>query len=728
MNLSTELSWSDKLGVSTVVLAATLLLAPGLGVYSDRMLQDTLKSMIVAFGSLLALGLWLSSWRTVASPRVLWHDVVVLPLLLAAYALVSMVWSHTYLAGVELARWLLLAVVVLLVVNLASIPRARVLLAGLHLGAVVAATWAVLQFWFDLNLFAQGPNPASTFVNRNFLAEFLVLTVPAGIWLLANVQGSGRIGALAASNAWVVLALLMTGTRSALVALLVLTPLLLWWGWAWRGRLAVAHWSRTQGLWAATVITVVVAGMGQIPSGNAAIVAEHGQVKVSALERALRRTSTVASPTEYQSGSFSMRVRMWETTARMIVAHPWAGVGAGAWEVHTPLFQEPDTPVETDYYAHNEPLQLLAEYGLFGWLVLGLLLTYGVIGVRRSLRLPADADPHEAPLRLVVLLGLGALGFVSSAGFPLHLAATGVAFALYLGILAASDARMASVGGRGTWVRGLEPSRRAKWVAMAAWMIAVGTAVSASVVAAKCENLIVRAVSSALHIQRSGISPQDPGWAPARQAMLRDIAEGIALNPHYRKITPILADQLALWGDWKNAIWIWESVAASRPYVVGLHANIARGYLVLGNIDKARQALAKATQIQPDSRLVKVVSALYLARSGQVEAAAAAFRPLLADGNVDLDTVNAAYQVGMRINDLDLSLQAIGLRLRHWPSYSVESWLQMGAAYHAAGPAQADKALEAYRTAWQMAPAQIQAAVRQRIPAPLRAQVEAGGR
>ena len=46
-----------------------------------------------------------------------WHGVMWLPLGLMAYALGSMVWSHTYLGGVEAIHW----------------------------GAVVASIWTALQ-------------------------------------------------------------------------------------------------------------------------------------------------------------------------------------------------------------------------------------------------------------------------------------------------------------------------------------------------------------------------------------------------------------------------------------------------------------------------------------------------------------------------------------------------------------------------------------------------------
>ena len=67
---------------------------------------------------------------------------------------------------------------------------------------------------------------------------------------------------------------------------------------------------------------------------------------------------------------------MWRDTLKMIIQNPILGVGAGAWEIEAPLYQEKGEVLETDYYAHNELLQLVAEYGVFGWLFLLITGTY----------------------------------------------------------------------------------------------------------------------------------------------------------------------------------------------------------------------------------------------------------------------------------------------------------------------------------------------------------------
>ena len=116
--------------------------------------------------------------------------------------------------------------------------------------------------------------------------------------------------------------------------------------------------------------------------------------------------------------------------------------------------------------------------------------------------------------------------------------------------------------------------------------------------------------------QLMGSVPED--FPPAA---LRLVEEGVAINPHYRKLTPMVADELAHWGDWANATWIWESVLASRPYVVALLTNAARGHANLGDDAGARAYLARALAVQPDAPSVRSLEVVLLARGGRMIAA-----------------------------------------------------------------------------------------------------------
>ncbi len=693
------------------IFALMMFLAPAIGVPYEEMLQDTLKSIVVSFAALGA-GL-LFFWQLRKQQRELrWHAVMWLPLALMAYALGSMVWSHTYLAGVEAIRWFVFSLILWLGLNTLSRERLPLLFWGIHWGAVMASLWTALQFWVDFKLFPQGAQPASTFVNRNFFAEFVVCALPFSIYLLAQTRQSWQIVSRTFLTAFIAVAVLMTGTRSALAAmwllLFVVIPLI---AFLYRKQFAFFNWSAVQRLLAVGVLLATVLGLGLIKTGNPSIAGEdRGQ---NALERGIYRTASVVTDRkEFVSGSLSVRLLMWQATGRMILARPFSGVGAGAWEVEAPLYQHAGAQLETDYYAHNEILQLLAEYGLVGWVVLLGLLGYLSLSAWRTWRHHKADDMGESVLRAVALASLLSFLLVSNAGFPWRLAPTGAIFALCLGILAASDARLGvQQWGHAVRLRWTPAFSRVGVISMAA---SLALAAYISQQAAASEYKIVQAVKRALMVSRSG-DAHNPKWNRAKQDMLQLIREGTAINPHYRKITPMVADELARWGDWKNALWIWESVVSSRPHVVAIMANMARGYAQTGNYEKALEYLERCKKIQPKAVGVRALEVILLGRIGNEPEATKLAKQYLQEGTYNYDLLNAAWLLGMRNVDYDLAIQALELRNQDWPTQRIDGLLQLGHIYATQKKDDA-KALAAYQAALAAAPEPVREAVRKQIP------------
>lgn len=558
---------------TALLLSLMILIVPAVGASTEELLQDTLKSIVVAAFALAAAFAYF--WHAHhAKTLVHVHGLLYLPLGLMVYALGSMLWSHPYLGGVEAVRWFLFSLILFLGLNTLTRQWVTMLTWCIHLGAVLACLWAALQFWFDWPFFAQGPNPASTFVNRNFFAEFVVCTLPFSVLLLTRVQDKTSVFLLTFSLAFNVVALLMTGTRSALIGLLVLTLLLPTIALRYRQQWASRGWRAVHGMGLASLFAATIFSLGSLPTHNPKLIKESGAS--NALDRGFSRTLSIAQSDEYKKGSFSVRARMWLSTTRMIAAHPLAGVGPGAWEVQIPLFQESDSQLETDYYAHNEPLQLLAEYGLVGWLFLLLLMAYLCWAAFKTWTDRSPLGLQEAPIRAMALTSMLVFLLVSNAGFPWRLAATGALFALSLAVLGASDLRLGY--GAVFLTRRVHCGPRCAIGALCVTAVSAGVAMYVAQQAVECESKIVRAVRIALSITQSG-RPNDPAWDQAKFEMLNLINEGIAINPHYRKLTPIVADSLAAWGDWKNATWIWETVLESRPNVVAIRVNVARGHI-----------------------------------------------------------------------------------------------------------------------------------------------------
>ena len=702
---------------TALILSLMMVVVPAVGAPTEELLQDTLKSIAVAAFALAAAFAFF--WHTHRAKTVVHvHSLLYLPLGLMVYALGSMLWSHTYLGGVEAVRWFLFSLILFLGLNTLTQQRVTLLTWCIHMGAVLACLWAALQFWFDWPFFAQGPNPASTFVNRNFFAEFIVCTLPFSVLLLTRVQDKTSVFLLTFSLAFNVVALMMTGTRSALIGLLVLLLLLPATALLYRHQWASKDWRMMHGVGLASLFAVTIFCLGSLPTHNAKLIKESGAS--NALDRAFTRTLSIAQSDEYRKGSFSVRARMWHATTRMITANPVAGVGAGAWEVQIPLFQVADNQLESDYYAHNEPLQLLAEYGLIGWLFILLLVAYLCWAAVKTWTDRSSLGLQEAPMRAMTLASLLVFLLVSNAGFPWRLAATGALFALSLAVLGASDLRLGH--GAAFLSRCVHFKPRLVLGFLCATAIATGVALYVAQQAVMCESKIVRAVRIALTISSSA-APNDPRWEQPKFEMLHLVNEGIVINPHYRKLIPIVADSLASWGDWKNATWIWETVLESRPNVVAMLANVARGHLQVGDFAKAQADLDRIKNIQPKAPALPVLEVLWLNQTGQFQQAMEQAAALLQRGFVDRDLIQTAYILGLRHQNPLLVIQALELGIKAWPSQAVDGWLKLGNLYDSELAKDEQKAQHAYQRALDISQTAYKSSVLAIIPSPYQAKM-----
>ena len=519
---------SNQQNHPVLLLSVMMVLAPTLGSPTEELLQDTLKSILVSFFAIGGTLVFLWNQRKL-NATVNFHSLLWLPVWLMSYALASMLWSHTYLGGVEAIRWFVFSLILFIGMNTLTLALVKHLAWGIHLGAVLASLWAAMQFWFDWSFFAQGPNPASTFVNRNFFAEYLVCTLPFSVFLLTRIKEKVSVFLVTFSIGFNISALMMTGTRSALLGLLILFVLLPTFALLFWKQFASTCWRISHRIALVSLLVTTVLILGSINTTNSKLIEETG--RGDAIDRAFKRTLSMTRADEYTQGSFSIRAVMWQATGRMILASPVTGVGAGAWEVQVPRYQNVGSQVETDFYAHNEILQLLAEYGLVGWLFLLSLLSYLLWAAYKTWSNQTDEGKREAPLRAFTLTSLLVFLLVSNAGFAWRMASTGALFALGLSILAASDARLGT--GRSFWVQAVLWRARYSWWSLPGAALCGALAMYIAQQAIECESKIVRAVKTALTISQSG-KPNDPGWARAKSEMLSLVEDGVAINPHYR--------------------------------------------------------------------------------------------------------------------------------------------------------------------------------------------------
>jgi tetratricopeptide (TPR) repeat protein len=241
-----------------------------------------------------------------------------------------------------------------------------------------------------------------------------------------------------------------------------------------------------------------------------------------------------------------------------------------------------------------------------------------------------------------------------------------------------------------------------------------------SAVAAAAEQRLVQAARIALTIGRAP-DPAAPRWDAAKAQMLQLVREGIQLNPHYRKITPIVADELARAGNWREAIPIWESVAASRPHIVAILSNMARGYMQLGELGKAEETLARARDVQRDAPVVRTLEVILAARNGRSEDALSLGEKAMAQGLYDFDMLTVVFILAANAHRDELAERAMLLRVANYPRNTADGLLKLGQIHARAG--QSDKAIAYFRKALEAVPVDSRGQLLQAVPSPYREQL-----
>jgi len=347
-----------------------------------------------------------------------------------------------------------------------------------------------------------------------------------------------------------------------------------------------------------------------------------------------------------------------------------------------------------------------------GGLFLAVLFAYLLLTAGKTWHLQG-ADLEEAPLRALTLTSLMALMVGSNAGFPWRLASTGALFALCLAILAASDARLGIC----------EPFFAAplRWrpgyskTTLGGLMACTVLAAYITQQAALAENKIVSAIKLTFYAAK--VATTDPQLsAKLKTELLQDIHEGITANPHYRKLTPLVADNLAASGDWTNAVWIWESVVASRPNVAAIWSNLAKVHAQLGQDQLAMNSLQHALQLEPDAPGLQALEVTLLGRTGHEEKALQLLNIAYDQGRYDYALLKAGYELGLKVQNWPLAIRALELRNKTWPEQAADAFIRLGNIYDNPAVGDKDKALAAFRAGLQAVPKEQKDNFRQQVP------------
>jgi hypothetical protein len=310
---------------------------------------------------------------------------------------------------------------------------------------------------------------------------------------------------------------------------------------------------------------------------------------------------------------------------------------------------------------------------------------------------------------------------VSNAGFPWHLAGTGALFVLGLAILTASDARV--------YERPSSLSSHMKYrtkrgaVVLLLLVGCTGLAGYLTQQAAEAELKILLALQLSASSTKSGSSSKLMSEQTKAQS-IKYARESIAINPHYRRLTAVVAERFASAGDWESAVWILESIVASRPHVVALWSGLTQGYTELGRFTDADIALHQVQRLKPDAIRTKALEINLLSKSGRDQEAQRLLMQNFDRGSFDFDMTQTGYAIGYKTRNWPLVMRSLTLRNDTWPEQAADGHFRLGKLFLQPDTYDTSKALDEFRSGLESVPRGQKDDYISQVPEPIRAQIE----
>jgi O-antigen ligase len=424
-----NLDWWCERGILLLVLA-TLVFAPvafgAVYVWTFLVVQMLLTGVAA---------LWLVRLWGGHKPKLLWPPLAWAVAAFVLYAAVRYATADIeYVARQEVIQVLMYAFLFLAVVcNLYNQETTEMIVYTLTAVAALTSSYALAQSFHHTNqvwsLTSPYPGRASgTYVNPDHFAGFLELVLPLPLAFLM----AGRVSVITrVLLAYATLAILggmaVTFSRGGWVAAAAGMVMLLGF--------LLCH--RNHAL-RALLALVLLLGVG-------GFFTEH---YLSTSPGFMRR---VLRPDENGPGVLDTdsRLQMWQAAVHMWEDHPWWGVGPGHFDYRFREYR-PDGFQNRPEHAHNDYLELLADWGVAGGLiVLGGVVIF-IVGlvrtwphVRREENTFGTGMSSRYAFFLGALSGLFALGVHSLVDFNLHIPANALAGVTILGLLA-SNVRFAT--------------------------------------------------------------------------------------------------------------------------------------------------------------------------------------------------------------------------------------------------------------------------------------------
>ncbi len=598
-----NLDWWCERGILTLVLAVLIFAPLAFGaVYPWTFL--VVQILVIGVALLWAVRLW-GGYK----PKLLWPPLAWAVAAFVIYAVARYCTADIeYVARLELIRILVYAFLFLAVVShLYNQDAAETISYTLTAVAVAASSYAVVQFLHHSNqvwnLIAPYPGRASgTYICPNHFAGFLelVLPLPLAFLLAGRVSVVTRV-VLAYAVLTILAGLAVTLSRGGWVAATAGIFLLL--GFLLR--------HQNHRLRALLVLLVLLIG--------------GGFVSVHYLSKNIAYMRRVAKPNAEGPGEVdtAARLEMWVPAVQMWRDNFWFGVGPGLYDYRFREYR-PEGIQQRPEHAHNDYLELLADWGVVGGVIvfggLGIFI-FGLVKtwphVRREETTFGTGMSSRYAFYLGAVSGLFALAVHSLVDFNLHIPANALTGVTVLALVA-SNVRFAT---KRHWLRARRPVQWALTGALAGVVVYFGAQAwrrgGETFWTARAETLPNFSPERAAALQKAlACEPHNfqtaydigecfrtqsldggSNYVALAETALSYYAQGIRLNPH-DAYSPLRTGMCLDWlGRHAEAEKFYATAEARDPngnYVV---ADIGWHYVQIGDYPAARQWFLRANKL-----------------------------------------------------------------------------------------------------------------------------------
>ncbi len=309
------------------------------------------------------------------------------------------------------------------------------------------------------------------------------------------------------------------------------------------------------------------------------------------------------------------RTMYWQSTFKIIQENPLFGTGAGTWNYMQQKHRHPGMQMNPEY-AHNDILQLMSDYGIFGFsLVLAALACFYWQATRIVRR---GVTSEQRAFAIGAILAVSMMLIHSWFDFNLHIPANAMVFVALLGMVAGIEVPSSSA-------QRIEMQPAFRYAGAGALvLLAIGIAWQ-----------VVPAGISHRHVIVGTALKEQLRWDEAKEAFQQAIRWDSRFPEAYRKLGEVCrnqaqfriapdraAERLELA---REAVRCFETSLLLNPYQTDVILKLGSACELVGDVAKAKQAYERATVVDPQSARAYVAYGVFLRKQGQDQLASQVF-------------------------------------------------------------------------------------------------------